>query len=191
MARTPGFDPDAVLLQAMDAFWTHGYANTSPARLAEVTGLNKSSLYNTFGSKRELFDQALARYQQGAVELTANFLRGPGTTRECIGALLRYLTDNDLARPYPRGCLMVNTITEFDATDAEMARTLRAMQERSIAMLAERIEQGCRDGDVRDGIDPRAAAEFLVNTLNGLRVTTKTHDAATMHRIIDTALTML
>ncbi|QIS21150.1 TetR/AcrR family transcriptional regulator [Nocardia terpenica] len=191
MARTKGFDTDTVLGQAMDAFWTHGYANTSPARLAEVTGLNKSSLYNAFGSKRELFDQALARYHRGALELTDKFLQRPGTARECIGALFRYLTDNDVARQYPRGCLMVNTITEFDGTDTEMARVLHRMQERSMEMLADRIEQGRRDGDVRTDIDPRTTAEFLVNTLNGLRVTAKTHDAATLHRIIDTALAAL
>ncbi|MFI6041826.1 TetR/AcrR family transcriptional regulator [Nocardia sp. NPDC051321] len=191
MARTKSFDTDTVVLRAMDAFWSHGYANTSPAQLVDATGLNKSSLYNTFGSKRELFDQALARYRQAVVELADKFLHGPGTTGECIGALFRYLVDNDLARPYPRGCLMVNTITEFDGTDAEMTRTLHTMQEHSIAMLAERIDQGRRDGDVRAGIDPRATAEFLVNTLNGLRVTTKTHDAATLHRVIDTAVAML
>ncbi|MDT7648792.1 MAG: TetR/AcrR family transcriptional regulator, transcriptional repressor for nem operon, partial [Pseudonocardiales bacterium] len=53
----------------MEEFWTHGYANTSPAQLAEATGVGKGSLYNTFGSKRQLFDQALARYGRMGAEL--------------------------------------------------------------------------------------------------------------------------
>jgi TetR/AcrR family transcriptional regulator, transcriptional repressor for nem operon len=191
VARTRSFDTDAVLRQAMEAFWTHGYGNTSPAQLVEATGLGKSSLYNAFGSKRGLFDQALTRYMQAAVEISATTLFGPGTTRDCVGRFFRRLVDDDLARPHPRGCLLVNTIAEFETKDASMARTLRAVQERSIAALAKRIEKGRREGDVRADIDAPAVAELLFTTLNGLRVATKTQDAATVHRIIDTALTML
>lgn len=185
------FDTETVVDSAVEAFWTHGYANTSPAQLVEATGLGKSSLYNAFGSKRELFDVALARYCQRVLEVAETFLAGAGTARECIAALFHQLIDSDLARQYPRGCLMVNTTAEFDAGDTEMLDALRRMQERLIARLAERIEQGRRSGDVRADIDPQATAEFLFTTLSGLRITTKIHNAATLHRVIDTALGVL
>lgn len=52
MARPRTFDDDEVIDRAMERFWTHGYTDTSPAQLADATGIGKGSLYNAFGSKR-------------------------------------------------------------------------------------------------------------------------------------------
>jgi TetR/AcrR family transcriptional regulator, transcriptional repressor for nem operon len=191
MGRPRNFDDDVVVERAMDAFWTHGYANTSPAQLAAATGIAKGSLYNAFHSKRELFNRALARYDQLVSDLAEDLLSRPGSTRECIGSALRVVVDSDLAQPLRRGCLVANTAVELAGHDPEMARTIRTIQDRSIASLAARIEQGRRDGDVDPGVDARACAEFLANTLAGLRIMAKTYDAPTLHRIIDSALAIL
>lgn len=175
----------------MDAFWTHGFANTSPAQLAEATGVAKGSLYNAFNSKRELFDRALARYDQLGSEFAEELLARPGDTRECIRAFLRSLVDLDLAQPVRRGCLAVNTSIEMAGHDREIAGAIRAIQEHTIAALAARIERGRRDGDVSADLDARAFAEFLMNTIAGLRVMAKTYDAPTLHRVIDSALAAL
>lgn len=189
MGRPRNFETETVVNRAMDAFWTHGYANTSPAQLAEATGIGKGSLYNTFGSKRELFERVLNRYDRMGSEVVGEFMARPGTARECIGAFIRFLVDSDVAQPVRRGCLAVNTATEFSARDAEITKAVRTMQEHTMSALAERIDQGRRDGDVAQDVDPRAAAEFLMNIIVGLRVMAKTSDAEALHRIIDTALT--
>jgi TetR/AcrR family transcriptional repressor of nem operon len=191
MGRPRNFDDDVVVDRAMDAFWTHGYANTSPAQLAAATGVAKGSLYNAFHSKRELFDRALARYDQRVSELAEDLMSRPGSTRECIRSAFRIIVDSDLSQPQRRGCLVANTAVELAGHDAEMARTIRTMQDRSITALAARIEQGRRDGDIGPDVDARACAEFLANTLAGLRVMSKTYDAPTLHRIIDSALAIL
>ncbi|MEU1997966.1 TetR/AcrR family transcriptional regulator [Nocardia gamkensis] len=191
MGRPRNFDPDTVVDRAMETFWTHGYANTSPAQLAEATGIGKGSLYNAFGSKRALFDLALDRYDRLGVELAADILNRPGATRDCLAAFLCGLADADLAQPVRRGCLAVNTAMEMAGHDAEIARAVRATQDHMIAALKARIDQGKRDGDVRADTDPRSMAEFLMNTVVGLRVMAKTYDAPTLHRIIDTALATL
>ncbi|RDI42135.1 TetR/AcrR family transcriptional regulator [Nocardia mexicana] len=188
MARPRNFEPETVIELAMDAFWTHGYANTSPAQLAECTGIGKGSLYNTFGSKRELFDRVLDRYDRMGTELAADFMSRPGATRECLRGFLHHLVDTDAAQPVRRGCLAVNTATEFAAQDPEITRALRAIQDHTAAALAARIDQGRRDGDVDRDTDPQAAAEFLMNTIAGLRVMAKTYDTRALHKIIDTAL---
>jgi len=65
------------------------------------------------------------------------------------------------------------------------------MQDRQVAALRARIEQGQRDGDVGPGLDARGTAEFLSSTLAGLRVMVMTHEAPTLYRIIDLALATL
>jgi TetR/AcrR family transcriptional repressor of nem operon len=62
------------------------------------------------------------------------------------------------------------------------------MQQHTIAALTDRIARGRRDGDVDPDVDPRGYAEFLMNTIVGLRVMAKTNDAPMLHRIIDSAL---
>ncbi|MFE9325087.1 TetR/AcrR family transcriptional regulator [Nocardia sp. NPDC052278] len=191
MGRPRNFEADAVVDRAMEAFWTHGYGNTSPAQLAEATGVGKGSLYNTFGSKRELFDRALDRYDRQGVELCLDMLNRPGTTRERLRAWMRFTVDADLAEPIRRGCMVVNTATELAGRDAEAARAVAAAQEHMVEAFRLRIEQGQRDGDVRANADARAYGEFILNAIMGLRVTAKTADKTTLYRIIDTALTAL
>lgn len=175
----------------MQAFWTLGYANTSPAALAKATGVGKGSLYNAFGSKRELFERALDRYDRLGAEFTTELLARPGSTRECLRAFLYDSVDSDLAEPIRRGCLAVNTAVELAGHDPEIARAVRRAVERTMAALESRIAQGVRDGDVRTGLDPRATAEYVMNTLAGLRVMARAYDAATLRRIADTALAAL
>ncbi|WP_328392373.1 TetR/AcrR family transcriptional regulator [Nocardia sp. NBC_00416] len=191
MGRPRNFEPDTVVDRAMEAFWTHGYANTSPAALAEATGIGKGSLYHSFGSKRQLFQRALTRYDELGQARAEEFLARPGTTRERIGAFLRHLVDTDLAHPQRRGCLAVNTATEFGTDDPEITRAVQIMQDHVAGALEERIATGRRDGDIDAGTDPRTYAEFLMNTIAGLRVMAKTYDRPGLHRIIDTALTTL
>ncbi|MGV9611027.1 TetR/AcrR family transcriptional regulator [Nocardia xishanensis] len=189
MGRPRNFETDTVVERAMEEFWTHGYAGTSPAQLAEATGVGKGSLYHTFGSKRQLFDLALARYGRMGVEQAEELLFQPGSTRERIGAYLRETVDSDVAQPVRRGCMVVNTAAELGGHDEEITRALRGIEERIVAVLAARIEQGRRDGDVGPGVDAQATAEFLLNTSAGLRTMAKTRDAEALYRIIDVALT--
>ncbi|MBV6700169.1 TetR/AcrR family transcriptional regulator [Kitasatospora aureofaciens] len=191
MARPRDFDTDVVVERAMQAFWTLGYANTSPAALAEATGVGKGSLYNAFGSKRELFERALDRYDRLGAEFTAELLARPGTTRECLRAFLYDSVDSDLAQPIRRGCLAVNTAVELAGHDPDIARAVHRAVERTMAALEARIAQGVRNGDVPRSLDPRATAEYVMSTLAGLRVMARSYDAATLHRIVDTALAML
>ncbi len=52
MAGVKRFDRNQVLDRAMAAFWTRGYEATSIDDLVEATGINRGSLYGTFGGTR-------------------------------------------------------------------------------------------------------------------------------------------
>jgi TetR/AcrR family transcriptional repressor of nem operon len=62
VGRPKAYDRDAALLAARDLFWEQGYERTSIADLEQRTGLNRSSLYQEFGSKRKLFEASLECY---------------------------------------------------------------------------------------------------------------------------------
>lgn len=188
MGRPKEFEPDVVVAQAMETFWSKGYAGTSPADLAEATGVGKGSLYHAFGSKRELFDKALDLYGKYGSEITEAFLNEPGTAKERIRAYLEFLVDTDLDGPVRRGCLAANTALELGGRDSEATEAVRRMTDRTIELLTERLRRGQRDGDVAADIDVEAQANLLMNTIVGLRVMARTYDGPVLHQIIETAL---
>ncbi len=109
--RPHEFDADEVLDRVIDLFWSQGYEATSVADLAEVSGLNKSSIYNTFGSKEQLFQSAIERYVE-AREAKFHVLLRDGTgglddVHRMLG-LARQEADAPLGW---RGCMAVNTAT--------------------------------------------------------------------------------
>jgi TetR/AcrR family transcriptional regulator, transcriptional repressor for nem operon len=188
MGRPKNFEPDVVVAQAMETFWTKGYADTSPADLAEATGVAKGSLYHSFGSKRELFGKALELYCQIGSEVTEEFLSQPGTAKERLRAYLVMLVDMDLDGPVRRGCMAQNTVTELAGLDDAATGRVHRMEERMVQLFAARIEQGQRDGDVDRGLDPRAQALYLQAVVAGLRTMALTFDRSSLYRIIDTAV---
>ena len=127
MSRPRKFDEDDVVERAMEEFWTNGYAATSPARLAEATGVAKGSLYNAFSSKRALFERCLDKYQQQIAKLAEGLMGHPGSTRECLRDALRAVVDSDLAQARRRGCLIGNTAVELAGNDPGRCRTNRPL----------------------------------------------------------------
>ena len=64
MARQKEFDRDEVLHKAMEVFWMRGYEGTSIQDLVKYMGINRQSIYDTFGDKHTLFLQSLDRYRE-------------------------------------------------------------------------------------------------------------------------------
>ena len=81
MARTKTFDPSVALEQAMAVFWLKGYEATSMQDLVEAMGINRASLYATFGDKRQLFLAAIAHYDATVVRPAMAPLEAPGAAK--------------------------------------------------------------------------------------------------------------
>ena len=62
--RPRAFEAETALAQAMDVFWSDGFAATSLDDISAATGLNRPSLYGAFGDKRALYLQAYGQYRK-------------------------------------------------------------------------------------------------------------------------------
>jgi len=118
--RRPSFDHDAVVTAAAYAFWAKGFAATTLSDLEEATGVDRSTLYNSFDGKRGIYRAATAAYVAIAEEdLFDPLLAGVEGIEDIVEFLDRL--DNNLGNEgNPRGCLIVNDISS--ASDCE-ART--------------------------------------------------------------------
>ena len=127
MARTQGFDRDVVVRAARTLFWRAGFEGASVPALEEATGLSRSSIYNTFGSKRGLFDAAVQSYLDEVIRPRLRPLKAEVVAPE---AVLTYL--DGLREAFTRadsmsatsGCLLINTATAPVVHDDEVARVV-------------------------------------------------------------------
>jgi len=112
VGRTRKFDVDEAVRAARAVFWRQGYEGTSLPDLEEATGLNRSSLYHAFGSKRGLFDAAVDSYLNEVIRPRLRVLTEDPIPPDAVFTYLKGLKDALLARPSAaseNGCLMVNT----------------------------------------------------------------------------------
>src|SRR5205085_10050117 len=123
MARPREFDVEAALERAMDAFWTKGYEATSLDDLCEVTGLSRSSLYATFGSKRNLLLRTVDHYAAQRSPSIVAVLARPLRVQEAFAALAREFIDHIVSGTGRRGCFLGNCAAELPRHDrAAIAR---------------------------------------------------------------------
>ena len=191
MARTKQFDRHAVLDGAMALFWTRGYHATSIQDLVDHLGVNRQSLYDTFGGKDELYRAALERYRdRQALPLRRALMRdGPvrDVLRESFGLLISELLNND-----GRGCLMTNTATELAAQNEAMFRLCSANAREQEALFAGLLARAQAAGEIGADRPVIPLARFLVSTVNGLSVTAKaTRDRKMLEDVVEVALSAL
>ena len=185
MPRPKSFDVDDVLDRAVDLFWVNGYAATSMEDLVNHLGINRGSLYSTFGSKQELYELAIERYASVGRDWMAAMVSDPAIPlRDTINTILTSsaeTTDH-------RGCLLVNTAMERNATDERsLDLTSKALDERR-AILAAAFES--RRDELASGVTPDRAADLVLVAAQGLRVVATTESEigadSTIQTVLDT-----
>ncbi|MDK0519732.1 TetR/AcrR family transcriptional regulator [Streptomyces sp. ML-6] len=190
MARPRTFDETAVLDAAAGEFRVHGFAETSTEQLCEAAGVRRSSLYNAFLSKDELFVRALEHYvdtireRQTAI-LADDGLRGADRLRALVDVVIA--EEREAARRgHAAGCMVVQSFMNPDLRerDERVARILdRDLRARS-SLLAEAVRAGRLDGSIPPDVDAEDGAMLVHTIVSGLRVTAQTGaDAETLRRI--------
>ena len=111
MGRTRSFAEVDVARAARGVFWSRGYEDTSLPDLEEATGLNRSSIYHSFTSKRGLFDAAVESYLDDVVRPRLAPLGAPEVAPDALETYLRGLrqamVDHETALA-KNGCLLLN-----------------------------------------------------------------------------------
>ena len=177
------FDSDAVLDKAMQAFWARGYEATSMQDLVDCMGINRGSLYATFGDKRSLFIQALRRYDDRHREAWVATLAAK-SPRESILAAFDGAIAAVLDQGSRDGCLLVNTALELSPHDAEVAKIVARGLAEMEAFFRARIEAGQRAGEIPAAIDALETARALLGLFIGLRVLSRSRPEAALLRAL-------
>ena len=189
MPRPKEFDPEEVLDRATRQFLSTGYEGTSVQDLVEATGLSRSSLYESFGCKHDLYLAALDRYREREVTRIADQLAGDGSP---LTRLRMVLEQTAAACEEGEGCFLVDATVErarqSEDTERCAAAGLRGMEE----AFADAVRRAQQAGEVPESVAPTSAGRFLANAYRGLHVTAKLQpDRSALFDVINTTLAAL
>ncbi len=191
MARPKGFEQDKVLEKAVGLFRQKGYEAASIQEMVSATGLNCSSLYNTFGDKHRLFLAALEFYIHRKRESLLQTLSQPAPRLQVVRTWLETTADG-IASGLEPSCFVVDAATELAERDEEVAHIIRAQFAWNEETFRQVFAEAQRNGEISKTHDPHALARFLWSVLQGLLVTgTTNRDRKALQDIIDTAMLAL
>lgn len=192
MARHKEFNRDEVLQKAMEVFWARGYEATSMQDLVEQMGINRQSLYDTFGDKHSLFLQVLDRYQEVETRKLSELMNRPGSVKKAFRQLFGMVVEGSCANEHPRGCLMGNSMSELAARcKATAEKTVRHKQTIEEAFYRALL-RGKKEGELKHTGDLRAVARFFYNSFLGLVLTAKaTQDRKALEDVVKVTLSVL
>jgi len=192
MPRTKQFSQDDVLKKAMLLFWKNGYHATSIQQLVNHLGINRASLYDTFGGKRALFLSAFQLYVQSNTSGFGDFLNSQADVKKGLRLLFQAALHESVSDPDKKGCFVVNTTTELVPGDTEIKIILDRNKQKFEKMFFNYLQKGVESGQLPAGKDYQSLAKLFFTMYNGMNVVGKLgHQKDEMQKSIDLVLSLL
>lgn len=167
------FDPQQAMLAAMDVFWRQGYESTSLQDLLETMAISKSSFYQAFASKHELFERCLALFREIQVgRMRAALKRAPSGMAFLRTALQATAAEAGGSRT-PKGCLIMNTATEFAGRDSTVAGLVADGAHDFSQVFREAVLRAQDEGDIASDRPADVLARYVVTAITGLKTMVK------------------
>jgi AcrR family transcriptional regulator len=164
--RPKSFCEKQALTAAMLVFAKKGYEGASTADLVSAMGISRPSMYDTYGSKEELYVRAMEAFNDarkaGVVECLNSM-----PARESIAQLLR-----DCVRKFTDTSHGVCFVTQAPLSSEEVSNGTRKLMARRRAEVEEaimhRLEQAIRDGELPPGTVAADYAAYYAVIIQGI-----------------------
>lgn len=168
MARTKNFDREETLILAMELFWQKGFSQTSLADLVEHLGINRFSLYSTYGDKRSLYHESLQYYIDNYSLPALERLRSPNCKIDDLIDYIAYF--GELQYTQTSGCFVQNALLELSLCDDEVGEKADSLYMNMLDAIKRVIEQENHRGIFASSVDAVQLSRFLLVQMQGIRV---------------------
>ncbi|MEM8585502.1 MAG: helix-turn-helix domain-containing protein [Bacteroidota bacterium] len=174
MPAHPVFDESTILDKARDLFWERGYNATSIADLEKGLGISRSSIYNTFGGKRALYDLTLNRYSDGSLQNLQTALGASTDLKQSLKDLMSQAIQSQTSSCVngSKGCYVVNATTEMASRCPDALSFVSNNREEFIRIMIS-IFEGSNQLDLSQN-SAQDLANLLFVLYNGSQVVVKT-----------------
>ena len=163
------FDREQALEKAMELFWAKGYNAVGLSELLQQMGIQRQSLYNTFGCKHALFLEAVQHYGQTVVCQIKGQLNQPGSPLDNLRHVFRKIA-TDAACPQYRGCFVANAMMELAPHDPEVATVVQGLAIAIEQAIAQTVSRAIAAQELSADVEPQKVARFLYHVILGFNV---------------------
>lgn len=183
--RPRAFDRDLALESAMRLFWRNGFLGSSNIELCQAMGINSPSLYAAFGSKEQLYVEAVGRYTELSRASIWHHLSDAATAREgMLKALLAAAEAMPANKLLPSGC-MITLATVGDECPRAVAEAVKDSRLAGLRQIQQTIERGMTAGELPKATDVCALARFFAGVIQGMAI--QARDGATQADLLPVA----
>ncbi|WP_226860675.1 TetR/AcrR family transcriptional regulator [Dickeya dianthicola] len=164
------FDRENALAKATHLFWRKGFSATSMADLTAAMGIGAPSLYAAFGSKEELYAEAICYYAEHYGERIWAGFDHAQTARDAVQT---YFMDSAAAltgsysTEDPRGCMLALSAVgeEGNIPLGELVRNARAQ---ALRKLEHRFSQAVSEGELAASVNINGLARYVLAVQGGM-----------------------
>lgn len=164
--RPRAFDRDMALDRAVRLFWRKGYEATSVRDLSAELGIGQPSLYNAFGGKRALFEEAVAVYEREYGGFIDAALDEEPTSERAMRRILTEAPGRYTRRGLPRGCLV--TSGDAGTHDGDVRASMSRIRAEKTNQLRRKIAADVTAGQLPEDTDAAGLAGLVMAVLAGL-----------------------
>lgn len=157
----------------MNLFWKQGYNATSVQDLVSHLGINRASLYDTFGDKEKLFKKAFEHYRKANSEGVRQFFQNQPHVKKGFQKLFEMAVDESINDKDRKGCFAVNTTTELIPGDDHILSLLEENKRDFENLFYEYLKIGQDEGQFNTDINLKSIASLIFTLYNGLKVVAK------------------
>ena len=172
MARPKEFDRDKAIESALATFRKNGFGATTTDDLRLAMGIGRQSFYDTFRGKREIYLEALRKYNSDRVFGYFEIFRKYGSPLKALEGMLTSISVES-SKDRALSCLGVSSICEFGSSDAEVCKINGAAASSLKSTLEKLILEAKNKKEVRSSLDSKAAARYLLSVTTGIRVSAR------------------
>ena len=170
MSKQAKFNRDDVIKKAKDLYWEKGYHATSMRNLQDVVDMRPGSIYAAFGSKENLFNEALNCYAQESTEYIASCVSQEKTALDGLKYFLRSITTCNKSTTPSGMCMIVKSIAELTQNDhPDLLSNATQILGRIEELFSKIFQQAINNGEISATKNPAELARYFQIQLIGLR----------------------
>ena len=173
MPRVKLFDENEVLSKATELFWKKGYHATSIQDLVSFLGINRGSLYDTYGGKKELFYKAFQLYRTNNCNGIETFFENQNEVKNGFRALFEMGINESISDKDKKGCFVVNTTTELIPGEKELLEILQENKKIFEKLFYNFLLKGQQSGEISKSKNIKTISHLFYTFYNGLKVVAK------------------
>lgn len=174
MANIAKYDRDDVIHKAMLLFWEKGFNGTSTRDLQQAIDMRPGSIYAAFGSKEQLYSEALECYSREVAAILEQRIAEEGSPLAGLESFFRNVVIDRRDTNPSEICMLVKTLSEIRNDQPELMHLCRELLKRTEHRFAGILQQAIKKGEIAEHSDPRLLAKHLQVQMTGLRIYMKT-----------------